>query len=113
MSVKEYNIKTNQLIEREYTQDELNSIASYNSINVIPQIVTMRQARLALLNAGLLQTINDAIIAMPGVEGDAARIEWEFSSQVHRNKALVQSLAPVLGMTDSQLDQLFTTAATL
>lgn len=79
----------------------------------MPTSVTMRQARLALLGAGLLQTVNDAVAGMPGVEGQAARIEWEYSQEVHRNKALVQALAPVLNLTDAQLDQLFVTAATL
>lgn len=80
---------------------------------VIPTKVTMRQARLALLNAGLLQTVNNAIAAMPSPQGDAARIEWEFSSEVHRNQPLVMSLAPALNMTDAQLDQLFIDAAKL
>lgn len=80
---------------------------------VVPASVTMRQARLALLQAGLLNTVNDAVAAMPGVEGQAARIEWEYSQEVQRNKALVQALAPVLNLTDAQLDQLFIAASTL
>lgn len=98
----------------EISEAEAEEIRAANTpVPQAPQFVTMRQARLALLQAGLLQTVNDAIAAMPGIEGDAARIEWEFSSEVHRNKALVQSLAPALGMNDSQLDQLFTAASTL
>jgi len=79
----------------------------------IPNIVTMRQARLALLGAGLLPTIDASVAAMPGAEGEAARIEWEYSGEVHRDKALVQALSASLGLTDEQLDTLFTTAATL
>lgn len=96
------------------TEEEAEAIRAANSPpQAVPQSVTMRQARMALLQAGLLQTVNDAIAAMPGIEGDAARIEWEFSSEVHRDKALVQSLAPTLRMTDAELDDLFTLAATL
>ena len=80
---------------------------------VIPQSVTMRQARLALMGAGKLATVNATIAGMAGVQGDAARIEWEFSSDVLRNQPLVQSLGPVLGLTPAQLDALFVTAATL
>lgn len=79
----------------------------------IPQAVTMRQARLALYGAGLLATVNSAIAGMTGAQGEAARIEWEFSSEVKRNQPLVMALAPVLGMTQAQLDQLFVTAAGL
>lgn len=79
----------------------------------IPASITMRQARLALLQSGLLTTVNAAVAAMPGVEGDAARIEWEFSGAVERNRPLVQSLAATLGLTEAQLDELFTLAATL
>lgn len=82
-------------------------------IPLIPPSITMRQARLALLQSGLLTTVNAAVAAMPGVEGDAARIEWEFSGSVERNRPLVQSLAVALGLTKAQLDELFTLAATL
>lgn len=76
----------------------------------VPESVTMRQARLALLNAGLLATVNTAIAAMPGASGDAARIEWEFSSEVFRHRTLVLSLGAGLGLTAAQLDSLFIVA---
>lgn len=78
-----------------------------------PTVVTMRQARLALLQVGLLTQVNTAVAAMPGAQGDAARIEWEFSSTVERNRPLVQALGAALGLTDAQLDDLFRLAATL
>lgn len=79
----------------------------------VPAVVTMRQARLALLQFGLLAQVNTAVANMPGTQGDAARIEWEFSSTVERNRPLVQALGAALGMTDAQLDDLFRLAATL
>ena len=79
----------------------------------VPQAVTMRQARLALLAANMLTTVNTAIAAMPGAEGEAARIEWECAQEVRRDSALVQSLIPALGMNDAALDALFTAAAAL
>lgn len=79
----------------------------------VPQAVTMRQARLALLGAGLLTQINAAVANMPGAEGDAARIEWEFSSTVERNRPYVISLAGVVGLTPEQLDALFIAAQEL
>lgn len=79
----------------------------------VPQAVTMRQARLALLGAGLLSQVNAAIASMPGAEGEAARIEWEYAQEVRRDSALVQSLVPALGMNEAGLDALFTAAAAL
>ena len=79
----------------------------------VPQAVTMRQARLALLAANMLTTVNTAIAGMPGAEGEAARIEWEYAQEVRRDSALVQSLIPALGMNDAAIDALFTAAAAL
>ena len=79
----------------------------------VPEAVTMRQARLALLSAGKLATVNAAIAGMTGAQGEAARIEWEFSSEVKRNQPLVLSMGQALGMSGGQLDALFTAAAKL
>lgn len=80
---------------------------------VVPQVVTMRQARLALNAAGLLASVNSSIASMPGTIGDAARIEWEFSATVERHKPLVISLTAELHLTNAQIDELFITAASL
>lgn len=79
----------------------------------VPEAVTMRQARIALAQAGKLATVNSVIAAMPGAQGDIARIEWEFSNEVKRNQPLVLALIPVLGMTSGEIDQFFITAARL
>lgn len=76
-------------------------------------IVTMRQARLALLQHGLLASVETAIDAMDSPQKEAARIEWDYSSEVHRNKQFVTVLASALGLTETQLDDLFELAATL
>lgn len=75
--------------------------------------VTMRQARLALLQTGNLANVTSAIAAMTGIEGDAARIVWEFSNTVERNNPLITQLGTALNLTSAQLDDLFTLAATL
>lgn len=73
----------------------------------------MRQARLALLGAGLLQQVDQAISALPEPQQSAARIEWDYSSEVHRDRAFVQQLGQALGLSDEQLDALFIQAAAL
>lgn len=79
----------------------------------VPTEVTMRQARLALLGAGLLTNVDAAINAMPEPAKSAARIEWDYSSAVQRHNGFVQQLGPALGLTDAQIDDLFRVAATL
>jgi hypothetical protein len=80
---------------------------------VIPSIVSMRQARLALLYAGLLSQVTLAIEELPSPVKEAAQIEWEYSQEVHRDKTFVQTLAATLGLTNEQLDNLFITASQL
>lgn len=79
----------------------------------VPQEVTMRQARLALLRIGKLAAVAPAIEALDGDERDAARIEWEFSSTVVRHRPLVAMLGQALGLDGAALDELFITAASL
>ena len=79
----------------------------------VPHEVTMRQARLALLGIGALARVAPAIEALEGDEREIARIEWEFSSTVVRDRQLVVMLGQALGLDSDALDQLFITAAGL
>lgn len=83
-------------------------------LHQVPQQVTMRQARLALLRAGLLDNVDAAIAAIPDpVQRKVAQIEWEYATVVERNSPLIQQLTPALGMTEAQMDELFAAAARL
>lgn len=80
----------------------------------IPQSVTMRQARLALLGAGHLAGVDAAIAAITDdMQRQAAQIEWEYAQTVDRNAPFTQTLALALGLSDADLDALFTAAAAL
>lgn len=75
----------------------------------IPSSLSMRQARLALLGAGLLDAVQAGILAMP----QAAQIEWDYATTVERSSPLVATLAASLGLTSEALDALFTAGAAL
>lgn len=75
----------------------------------IPNSVSMRQARLALLGSGLLDAVELAIQSA----GPAAKIEWEYAQEVQRSAGLVPAMAAALGMTDAQIDALFLQASAL
>lgn len=80
---------------------------------VVPDRVTMRQARLALHAAGILPQVQPAINALPEPDKTAAQIEWDYSSEMFRNHGFVNILGSQLGLTSEQIDQLFIQAATL
>lgn len=70
--------------------------------------VSMRQARLALLSVGLLDDVENAIDSIPDVTlRRAAQIEWEYATEVRKDSQLIQSLGPSLGLTKTQIDDLF------
>lgn len=73
----------------------------------------MRQARLALLDAGLLDDVEAAVNAIPGIDGERARIEWNFSNTVKKNQPITQMLASVIGLTPQQIDDMFVLGVTL
>jgi hypothetical protein len=76
---------------------------------LIPSTVSMRQARIALLQSNLLDTVNAAI----NQGGEADKIKWEYATEVNRSDSLVQNMAIALQLSESDLDNLFILAATL
>lgn len=85
----------------------------YVPTSPVPSVVEIAQARLALLQAGLLAQVDAAIAAMPSPQKEAALIEWEYRQTVRRDALLVVGLIAALGWTEQQVDELFTLAATL
>lgn len=80
----------------------------------VPHSVTRRQARQALLLAGLLDMVQPAIDAIPSPTARAiVEIEWNDSLHFERDRPALIGLATALGMTSAQLDQFFITASKL
>jgi len=73
-----------------------------------PKLLTPKQARLALLGAGLYDTVNQAVKANPAHE-----IYWEYALEVKRDDALLLELATVMGLSSEQLDALFLAGSVL
>jgi len=101
-----YDLKTGEVME-------LPDIPYSSSGQPVPSEVTMRQARLALHMAGKLTAVESAIEALIDPPQTAARIEWEYSNSVQRHNGFVSQVAPLIGMTESDIDDLFIQAATL
>lgn len=79
----------------------------------IPLVLSMRQARLALLEAGLLNSVQTAINGLPSPQKERAQIEWDYSNEVQRHNGFVATLGPALGLNEAQIDALFVTGAAL
>lgn len=114
------HIETGDFVNPETNESYLSWLAAGNTPDPyvvpptpLPTVVTMRQARLALLGAGLLGAVTTAINALPEPQKSAALIEWEFSGTVERHRPFVLLLGPALGLDDLALDQLFMVAASL
>jgi hypothetical protein len=88
----------------------------YDAINFIVMAaeqhdsrISMKQARLALLQAGLLDTVEGAI-----ADADkATQIDWEYSNFLDPKHKIVNTLVEELGITKEQFDSLIALAKTL
>lgn len=78
---------------------------------VVPEAITMRQARLALFAAGLLDSVDAAISSLPSPQREAARIEWEYATEVRRDSPTMALIGAALGLTAEEIDALFVDAA--
>lgn len=76
-------------------------------------VVSMRQARLALLAQNYLSLVEDAIELIPEPDKSKVQIEWEYASIVERTSEWVSIMQPALGLDDEAMDDLFEFAATL
>ncbi len=79
----------------------------------IPKEITMRQARLALLDAGLLGNVQAAINSLPEPDKTKAQIEWDYSNSLQRNNSFVSVLGTALGLSEQDIDNLFVQASAL
>lgn len=81
---------------------------AYKNRVIVPQVVSARQARIALHRAGMLEAINTA------VAGNAEwAITWEFATEVQRSNPIIAAVADQLGKTPEDIDQLFVEAGKL
>ena len=75
----------------------------------VPQVVSARQAKLALLAVGLLDDADAAAVAA----GRAVEIEWEYATEIRRENALIAALGAGIGLSEVDIDALFVAAAKL
>lgn len=67
-------------------------------------------ARIILAQNGLLNQVQAIIDGLPEPDKTAAQIQWEYEVNIKRLHPLVVSLTPLLGLAETQLDDLFRAA---
>lgn len=83
-------------------------------VTVVPESVTRRQARQALLLRGKLSLVQPAIDAIPdATQRGLIQIEWDDSQVFERHRPTLIALATAIGLSADDLDDLFLFAATL
>lgn len=92
-----YNQETNEFINESYIEPKS-----------IPQVITMRQARLQLLEVGLLDDV-EALVALDR----KSQIEWEYANEVYRQSPLIDLVKETISLTDEQIDDMFLSASKL
>lgn len=70
------------------TQAEIEAVNTDALLPPVPAFVSARQARLALLAAGLLDQVEAAVQSV----GGATKISWEYADVITRNDQMVANI---------------------
>jgi hypothetical protein len=105
--------------QKNYIRNDFNGVQ--NSTNSILQPVTNQQLRQALIlmsiqmnNSSIHPTaISSFLETLPEPNKSLAKNYWEYSNEMQRDNALVQSLGPSLGLSSTDLDNIWAYARTL
>ena len=81
-------------------QEEAYLLAKFKA--TVPTTISPRQARLALNAVGLLDDVEAAVATSKEYQ-----IFWEYSLEIKRDDAVLNTMAAALGMTEKQVDDLF------
>lgn len=78
-------------------------------------VVTPAQLRLALLEVGVdLSSIDTAIAGIADAkQRKQAEILWNHANEIQRNHPLISSFGSMLGLTEEQIDSIFSLAKTI
>ena len=99
----EVSYQYEQLRLEPYTDDEtIELMVTQRKEELKPKILTPRQARLVLLQYGLLDDIEELVKT-----NKAISIWWEYSLDIQRNDERLLEFAAIAGITSEELDAMF------
>ena len=82
---------------------------SIPTVQVVPTVITKRQAERVLQLFGMLDAVEAAVAAAP-IE---VQIDWRSGQDIDRHWPALLAMQAGLGFTDAQLDQMFLVGSTL
>lgn len=105
-------VKENSVFKTSYqlTQMTTEEQTAYRK-SLVPEVVFMRQARLALLEAGLLNNVNQVIASLLEPMKTEVSIEWEYATEVRRDWPTLLQIVQYMGLTEESVDNLFISAS--
>lgn len=79
----------------------------------IPESVSRAQGKAALLNAGLLEMVENYIDSLTGEEKIRASLAFNETTEWRRDSPFLAQAASALGLSEQQLDNLFLVASNI
>ena len=115
LTIEEVEIQIAELSEdqKQLIRNDFNGVTNEAIEELVPQIVTARQMKKALAITGKLAMIEAYINSMAEPNKTLVGIEFRESNEFQRNSAILNQMAPLLGLNQEQVDELFVLAATL
>lgn len=99
--------------ERELTPEEI-AEQEQDVITPVPDFLTPRQMRLALIGHGITLTDVEAVInGLPEPAKTYAKVNWEYATSFDRGNEMLNQMAPYLGLTQEDLDLIFINGQTI
>lgn len=89
---------------RSWVEDE--ALKKEYEKSLIPDTISLRQARLYLLSINLLDDLEEIIS-----QNRAYQIEWEYANQIERESPLVEILGQALNLDSDVIDNMFMEAS--
>lgn len=93
-------------VGREYLRWDGTSVVAASPV---PQSITPRQARIMLLQMGMLQAVEEMIAQ----QDEATKIAWEYTTEFRRDNPLLLSLSANMSLSSEEVDQFFVNASKL
>jgi len=83
------------------------------TVEAVPAVISAKQGKLALLDAGLYDEIETYIGTLTGAAGTRARITWSAATTFRRDDLILNTIAADKGLTSADVDQIFLRAIQL
>lgn len=104
IKVRQINVESGEETEVEETIEVVEETIEV----VVPKSITRLQAKLQLLEIGLLDEVEDLV-----AQDRKVQLYWKEADNFYRTDSILLGMATAIGLTDEQLDKLFIEASKL